>query len=159
MRILTVCLGNICRSPTAEAAIREAARGAGVEVEVDSAGTAAYHVGEPPDPRMRAAGEQAGLHIDGSARRVTRDDLDSFDLVVTMDASNLADVRRLAPDDGHRARIVPFRSFADTRDDGSVPDVPDPYYGDRDGFAEVVEIARRNARALIDAVAAGRLDT
>lgn len=159
MRILTVCLGNICRSPTAEAAIREAATQAGVELEVDSAGTAAYHVGEPPDPRMRAAGEQVGLRIGGSARRITRADLDVFDLIVTMDERNLADVRRLARDDGHRARIVPFRSFADTRDDGSVPDVPDPYYGDRDGFAEVVEIARRNARALVDDVSAGRLGT
>ena len=150
-RVLVVCLGNICRSPTAEAAVREAAADAGVDVEVDSAGTGAWHVGNPPDRRMTAAAAEDGLELAGQARQVTVDDFRELDLVVAMDGSNHADLLRLAPDDDARARVRLFREYAGEAGEG----VPDPYYGGPDGFREVVDIVRRAARGLVDAVARG----
>ena len=150
-RVLVVCLGNICRSPTAEAAVREAAADPGVDVEVDSAGTGAWHVGNPPDRRMTAAAAEDGLELAGQARQVTVDDFREFDLVVAMDGSNHADLLRLAPDDDARARVRLFREYAGEAGEG----VPDPYYGGPDGFREVVDIVRRAARGLVDAVARG----
>jgi protein-tyrosine phosphatase len=148
MRVLTVCLGNICRSPTAAAALREAAGAAGIAIEVDSAGTSGYHVGDPPDRRMVAAAREDGLEVTGRGRRVSGEDLDRFDLVLAMDRDNLADLRRLAGDAPHRADIRLFRDFTDTP--GS--DVPDPYYGGPDGFREVVAIARAGARGVVAAM-------
>lgn len=147
--ILTVCLGNICRSPTAAAALVAAAADAGVAVAVDSAGTGNWHVGAPPDPRMCAAGEAVGLTLEGTAHQVTADDLDRYDLVLAMDARNLADVRRMARSDAVRQRIRLFRDF----DPDGGGDVPDPYYGGPDGFDDVVAIVRRTARAVIAAIA------
>lgn len=150
-RVLMVCLGNICRSPTAEAAVREAAEDAGVDVEVDSAGTGAWHVGKPPDRRMSSAAAEDGLTLAGSARQVTADDFDDYDLIVAMDTSNQADLHRLAADAGARDRVRLFRDYAGE----SGQDVPDPYYGGPDGFREVVSITRRAARGLVDAIARG----
>ncbi len=150
-RVLVVCLGNICRSPTAEAAIREAADEAGVAIEVDSAGTGAWHVGDPPDARMTAAAAEDGLELSGQARQVSVEDFRAFDLVVAMDTANEQDLRRLAPDDEARERIRLFRAYADEPGQG----VPDPYYGGSDGFREVVGIVRRAARGLVEAVARG----
>lgn len=149
MRVLTVCLGNICRSPAAEAAIAEAAAAVGADIEVDSAGTAAYHVGEPPDRRMRSAGSEAGLHIDGTARRFERADFDRYDLIVVMDRSNLRDVLALAPSDEAATRVHLFRSFDPDPDD---LDVPDPYYGGEDGFRDVITMVRRAAAGLVDQI-------
>jgi protein-tyrosine phosphatase len=146
MRVLAVCLGNICRSPAAEAAIAEAASDAGVNIEVDSAGTGAYHVGEPPDERMRRAASEAGLSISGRARQFEPADFDRFDLIVVMDRSNLRDVVALAPDEDAVGRVRLLRSFDPTADD---LDVPDPYYGGPDGFAQVVGMVRRAAAGLI----------
>lgn len=148
MRILFVCLGNICRSPTAEAALREALAEAGLadHVEVDSAGTGDWHVGEPPDRRMTAAAADAGLTLGGRARLVTAADFDTADLILVMDRSNLADVRALAPDDAARDKVRLFREF-DGGADGD--EVPDPYFGGPEGFAEVVDIVRAAARGLV----------
>jgi protein-tyrosine phosphatase len=151
VRVLMVCLGNICRSPTAEAAVREAAQAAGVDLHVDSAGTGAWHVGEPPDRRMTAAAAEDGLHLGGAARQVTVDDFDRFNLVIAMDRSNLRDLERLAPDDDARARLRLFRDYAGQ----TGQDVPDPYYGGPDGFREVVALVRRAATGLVDAIADG----
>jgi protein-tyrosine phosphatase len=157
MNILVVCLGNICRSPTAEAALREAADAAGVDIAVESAGTSGWHVGSPPDPRMTAAARDVGLRLDGSSRQVTVDDLDAFDLVLAMDRDNLTDLRALADDDTTRARIRLFREFDPEATGAPAPDVPDPYYGGEHGFTEVVDIVRRTAQGLIEAIDAGRL--
>lgn len=146
VRVLAVCLGNICRSPAAEAAIREAADDAGVSVEVDSAGTGHWHVGNPPNPRMVAAGARAGLAIDGHARQVTASDLDDFDLVVAMDADNLAELQRMARG-RDTATIRLFRSFDDGADG---TDVPDPYYGQDDDFDHVVGMVRPAAAGLVE---------
>lgn len=145
-RILAVCLGNICRSPTAEAALREAADRAALQVEIDSAGTGAWHVGSRPDARMRAAGSEAGLEIDGTARRVAPEDFDRFDLILAMDGSNMADLQRMAPSPEAAEKVRLFRSFDPDADE---PDVPDPYYGGADGFREVVEMARRAASGVV----------
>ena len=151
VRVLLVCLGNICRSPTAEAAVREAANAAGLDLEVDSAGTGAWHVGESPDERMLAAAADDGLHLTGHGRQVTPDDFAAFDLVVAMDRANLEDLRRLAPDHAARSRLRLFRDYADEHD----TDVPDPYYGGPDGFREVVGIVRRAAAGMVDAIQRG----
>lgn len=140
MRILVVCLGNICRSPVAEAALRRALGSAGLhDVEVDSAGTDVWHPGEPPDARMTAAARPLGLELEGAARQVTADDLVGADLVLAMDRRNLADLRRLAPDDATRARIRLFLDGAE---------VPDPFVGEA-GFDEVARLAVAAADPLV----------
>ena len=149
MNVLAVCLGNICRSPAAEAAIIEATAAAGVDIEVDSAGTGAYHVGERPDRRMREAGSDVGLHINGSARQFEPADFDRFDLIVVMDRSNLRDVLGQAPDEDAAARVRLFRSFDPDADD---LEVPDPYYGGPDGFRDVIAMVRRAAAGLVEQI-------
>ena len=156
LTVLTVCLGNICRSPTAEAALVEAAAAADLPLTVHSAGTGAWHVGNPPDARMRAAGAEVGLTIDGTAHRATAEDLADADLVVAMDRDNLADLERLAATAGVDTPIVLFRTF--DPDAGPGAEVPDPYYGGPEGFAEVVAMCRRTAGALVEALASGGVD-
>jgi protein-tyrosine phosphatase len=146
--VLAVCLGNICRSPTAEAALREAAEDAGVEVTIRSAGTGDWHVGKPPDERMRQAAAEQGLHLSGTADRVTPDDLAAADLVLAMDRANLADLEDIAGRVGLAPPLHLFREF-DPDADGDL-DVPDPYYGGPDGFVEVVRMVRRTAPRIID---------
>jgi len=146
--VLAVCLGNICRSPTAEAALRAAAADAGVGLDVRSAGTGDWHVGSPPDPRMRAAASEVGLELHGEAQLADAPILRDADLVLAMDRSNLRDLQRLAREDGVDTPIRLFREF-DPEADGDL-DVPDPYYGGADGFAEVVAMCRRTAKAIVD---------
>jgi protein-tyrosine phosphatase len=151
MRILVVCLGNICRSPTAEAALREALRDAGLAgtVEVASAGTGDWHLGEPPDPRMTAAAASMGLRLDGTSCLITAEDFVTADLILVMDRANLRDVSALAPDDAARAKIRLFREFDP---DADSDEVPDPYYGGDEGFRTVVEIVRRTAHGVVEHV-------
>ena len=147
IRILFVCLGNICRSPAAEAAFLQLVAEAGRDREfvVDSAGTGAWHVGERADARMRQAAARRGIEIRSVARQVTRTDFEDFDWILAMDASNLEALHRMAPS-ARRARV---RLFRDLDPDGCGRDVPDPYYGDRNGFDEVLDIVTRTARALL----------
>src|SRR5579872_2602289 len=149
MRILFVCMGNICRSPTAEGVLRrlwreEAAR---LPLEVDSAGTHGYHIGEPPDPRSQAAARRRGLDISGlRARRVTAEDLERFDLVLVMDEDNRRDLLALAPS-RYRAEVRLFLDFAPEQD---LREMPDPYYGGDAGFEQVLDLAEEAARGLLD---------
>jgi protein-tyrosine phosphatase len=146
LRILAVCAGNICRSPAAEAAIREAAAEAGLEIEVDSAGTGSWHVGQPPHPEGIAAGARAGLRVDGRARRVTAVDFDRFDIILAMDRANLRDLFDLAPTREAQARTRLFRTY----DPGAESDeVPDPWGGPEAGYDETVRIVRAAARGLV----------
>ena len=146
--VLTVCLGNICRSPTAEAALREAAEQEGTELAVRSAGTGDWHVGRPPDERMRRAAAAEGLNLSGVAAQVTPDDLAQADLVLAMDRANLADLQDFARQAGVDAHIHLYRDFDPAASDDD-RDVPDPYYGGADGFAEVVTMVRRTAPGVL----------
>lgn len=133
--VLFVCLGNICRSPTAEGVFRRKVEAAGLagRVHVDSAGTGDWHVGRPPDARAVAAASRRGVDLSMlRARQVTHDDAETFDVVVAMDATNLADLDVLAP-----GRAVSMMAFAPHL---GVRDVPDPYLGAEDGFERVLDL-------------------
>jgi protein-tyrosine phosphatase len=146
MRILAVCAGNICRSPAAEAAIREAAAEAGIEIVTDSAGTGSWHIGQPPHPESVAAGARVGLEIDGRARKVTVADFDRFDIILAMDRANLRDLQELAPslEAGARARL--FRTYDPLADSD---EVPDPWGGPEAGYDDTITIVRDSARGLV----------
>jgi protein-tyrosine phosphatase len=147
MRVLFVCLGNICRSPAAEAVFAKlvAEAGSGDEFTIDSAGTGAWHIGESADARMRQAAARRGISVTSIARQVTRDDFDRFDLIVAMDSSNFNTLSRMAPAK-HKSKVVLFRDFDP---DAPGEDVPDPYYGGADGFDEVLDIVTRAGRGLL----------
>lgn len=155
VRILTVCAGNICRSPAAEAAIQEAADRVGLDVEVDSAGTGAWHVGDPPHPQSVAAGARVGLEITGRARRINRSDFDRFDMIVVMDRSNLRDVLEIAPNLEAKARVRLFRTFdPDTDED----EVPDPYGGPDEGYDRTITLVRSAASGLVATLSSSRVE-
>lgn len=148
VRILFVCLGNICRSPTAEGVLRALAMREAPELvlEIDSAGTAGYHIGEPPDARTRAAAARRGYDLNAlRARIVEPDDFERFDLILAMDSDNLRVLRRRAPPVAHE-RLRLFLEFAPQ---SGYEDVPDPYYGGPNGFEEVLDLVEAAARGLI----------
>ncbi|GAA3110051.1 MULTISPECIES: low molecular weight protein-tyrosine-phosphatase [Nonomuraea] len=150
-RVVVVCMGNICRSPMAEVVLREvlADRGLGAQVVVDSAGTGGWHVGDPMDERALEILTLRGY--DGSAHRArqfTKDWFDRYDLVLAMDRDNLSNLRRLAPA-GVEVRL--FRSFDPAAPEGA--EVPDPYYGGREGFEEVLELVESAAEGVAKHIA------
>lgn len=148
MRILFVCTGNICRSPTAEAVFRRLAAEAGLAgaVQVDSAGTHGYHVGEPPDERTQSAAALRGFSMDGQvARRVEATDFDAFDLILAMDRGHKAQLDRLAPPQA----AGKVRLFLDFAPGTGRQDVPDPYYGESDGFELVLDLIMAGSRGLL----------
>jgi protein-tyrosine phosphatase len=148
LRILFVCLGNICRSPTAEAVLRAIAAREARElfVETDSAGTAGYHIGEPPDERSQAAARRRGYDLSAlRARIVGPQDFEQFDLLLAMDRDNLAVLRSRAPV-ACRDRVRLFLDFAPEQ---GTAEVPDPYYGGANGFEEVLDLIEAAARGLL----------
>ena len=148
-RILFVCMGNICRSPTAEGVLRKRLQELAPELDVlvASAGTHAYHNGEPPDPRARRAAERRGVDLrQQRARRVDVQDFAQFELVLAMDPTNLADLIALSPPEFH-GRIRLFLEFAPQLGRG---DVPDPYYGGANGFEYVLDLVEEAADGLIE---------
>jgi low molecular weight protein-tyrosine phosphatase len=156
-RILFVCLGNICRSPTAEATMRALVAKAGLEheIEVDSAGTGAWHVGDPPDERAAEAAAARGIALTGAARQVTPQDFFDFDFLVAMDRSNLGVLWELAPGEAARSKARLLREFEPGRDGaarGRALDVPDPYYGGARGFEEVLDIVDAGCRGLLEQI-------
>jgi protein-tyrosine phosphatase len=155
-RICFVCLGNICRSPTAEAVMRGRLREAGLEevVLVESAGTGDWHVGDPPDRRAHAEGTRRGVPLGGRSAQFQEHDFARFDLVLALDRKNAADLRILAPDDAAADKVRLLREYDATAEDH---DVPDPYYGGPDGFADTFDIIERAIEGLLaEIVATGR---
>lgn len=149
LRILAVCAGNICRSPAAEAAIRAEAADHGIDVEVDSAGTGSWNVGESPNPQAIAAGERVGLEIHGRARKVNTADFDRYDVIVVMDRSNLRDVTSMAPSLEAKAKIRLFRTYDPASE---FDEIPDPYGGSDQNFDETIAVIRASARGLIESL-------
>lgn len=149
--ILVVCLGNICRSPLAEAALRDAADRAGLSLDVDSAGTGDWHVGHPPDPRARAEACRHGLDMSHyRARQVSPGDFTRFTHILALDSSNLADLRKIAPLDT-TANVSLLLDWVPGREGQSVAD---PYFGDSDGFAQTWRDVGAAAKAIVSRLAA-----
>jgi protein-tyrosine phosphatase len=159
VRLLFVCMGNICRSPTAEGVMRALLREQGLEdaVEVDSAGTGGWHVGDPPDPRATAAARARGVTLAGAARQITPADFSRYDLVLAADRRNLRELRAVMPADA-TADVTLLRGFDPASDGAPDLDVPDPYYGGDDGFEHVLDLVDAACRGLLDRLRAdGRL--
>jgi Protein-tyrosine-phosphatase len=151
IRVLFVCLGNICRSPLAEAVFNHKIKQAGLaeHFEVDSCGTGDYHIGEPPDPRTLANARKNGIAVDHFCRQITEDDLSYFDYILTMDNSNLQNVMSLEGADQHSHKISLLREFDP---DGKGLEVPDPYFGGEEGFDLVYDILDRALDGFLDYV-------
>ena len=129
--------------------------GLGRQVQLDSAGTGAWHVGEPPDRRATAAARARGIELHGAAREVTRTDFDDFDLVLAMDRSNMRALRRLAPNEEAREKVRLLREFDPASGGATDLDVPDPYYGAAGGFDEVLDLVQAACAGLLDHIRAG----
>ena len=150
MRVLFVCLGNICRSPSAEGVFRQQLRDAGLQdqVEVDSAGTGPWHVGKPADSRASAAALQRGYDLSAlRGRQVSRADFERFDLILAMDHSNFADLKALQPANSRADLDLFLRRYQLDEDE-----VPDPYYGGADGFEHVLDLLEQAGAALVNEV-------
>jgi protein-tyrosine phosphatase len=152
MKILFVCMGNICRSPTAEGVMRSLVREAGLEdeFEIDSAGTGGWHVGNPPDARATESARRRGITLEGAARRVTRADFENYDLLLAADRENLAELRALAPNEESRLKARLLREFDPDSEGAPDLDVPDPYYGGPDGFEDVLDLVEAACRGLLE---------
>ena len=141
-----VCLGNICRSPLAEGIMRTKVHEQGLDWQIDSAGTGSWHVGNPPDPRSRSVAQQYGIDISGQrARQFKAGDLDEFDLVFAMDASNYQNILKHATDSRQEAKVHLIMNMADP---GRNQGVPDPYWDD-DGFEQVYQMLNRACESII----------
>ena len=154
MRVLFVCLGNICRSPTAESVFRQQLSAAGLDaqVAVDSAGTSDWHVGKPADTRTRLAAQRRGYDMTAlRGRQVQVEDFSRFDLILAMDASNMAELQALQPADSHAELDLYLRRYQLALDE-----MPDPYYGGEEGFEHVLDLAEQAAACLLAEVR-GRL--
>ncbi len=151
VRVLFVCLGNICRSPTAEGVFRKLVTETGLAhaIEIDSAGTHAYHIGEPPDARAQATARRRGVELSGlRGRQAVRADFARFDYVLAMDQENYDDLRELCPPGSeHKLRLL--LEFAPQRPER---EVPDPYFGGANGFDRVLDMIEEAARGLLEDV-------
>ncbi len=147
-KVLFVCLGNICRSPTAEGVFHELVRRRGLEnvIRMDSAGTSGWHIGAPPDTRARAEAKRRGIDLDHlRSRKVEPGDFERFDYVVAMDESNLEDLREICP----KPLLERIHLFTDFAPKGVPTGVPDPYYGGSDGFAKVFDLITQCSEGLL----------
>ena len=147
-KILVVCLGNICRSPTAEAVLRATAKKMEIEIEIDSAGTINNHQGNQPDKRAMAAGEARGYSFKGiTSRQVIQSDFETFDLILAADNSNVSDLKVVCPD--HlEYKIALFLSYAQAQTD----QIPDPYYGGDAGFELVLDLLEDASTQLLNII-------
>jgi protein-tyrosine phosphatase len=156
VHILFVCLGNICRSPTAEGVMAKLVAEAGLQSEIvlDSAGTGGWHIGEPADARAREAARARGIELDSVARQVRLDDFERFELILAMDRSNQHALRQLAPDERARAKVRLLREFDPASAGLPDLDVPDPYYDSQRGFEIVLDQVQAACEGLLEQVRA-----
>jgi protein-tyrosine phosphatase len=150
IKVLFVCMGNICRSPAAQGVFERLLAEHGLEqlIEVDSAGTHAYHVGEAPDARMQAAAARRGLNLSGQrARRVAGEDFLEYRYILAMDYANLAELQQRMPDEGTQPAL--FMTYAGAI---GVDEVPDPYYGGETGFERVLDLVEEAANGLLQSI-------
>ena len=154
MRILFVCMGNICRSPTAEGVMRGLLRDEGLEeaIAIESAGTGGWHAGSAPDERAVAAARSRDIVVEGAARQVTAEDFERFDLLLAMDRDNERELLARAPDAEARAKVRLLREFDPASVAAGDLDVPDPYYGGPHGFDRVLDQVEAACRGLLDEV-------
>jgi len=147
-RVLFVCLGNICRSPTAEGLFQHQVHqsGLGAYFEIDSAGTSAWHEGEPANSKSRQTAQRHGVDVLSRSRPIRYSDFDYYDLILAMDAQNLSDLKELTKQEEHHRKIKLMRSY-DPQGNG---DVPDPYYDTLDGFEQVFHLLDRSCRTLLN---------
>lgn len=148
-KIVFVCLGNICRSPTAEGIFQHLVNERGLQsyFYIDSAGTSAYHIGEPANSKSRQTAKERGIELKSRARRFENEDLGEFDMIVAMDHENLENIKALDKSGTFEEKIVMLREYDPSPDDG---EVPDPYYGGMDGFQNVFDIVKRSCENLLD---------
>lgn len=148
--VLFVCLGNICRSPTAHAIFRQKAEALGLNIEVESAGTSAYHEGTRPDPRSVAAGKKRNYDFSAiSSRKIKEQDFEYYDLILAMDNDNLASLRRRCPEE-YQSKVRLMLEFSEKYAD--VIEVPDPYYGGAAGFEFVLDLLENASDGLVSAI-------
>ncbi|MDC7231839.1 MAG: low molecular weight phosphotyrosine protein phosphatase [Spirochaetales bacterium] len=152
LKVMFVCLGNICRSPLAHAVFEDMAAREGLDVFTESCGMGAWHVGEPADARMRRTAKDRGVTINHYARRFEPSDLDEYDLIIPMDRSNMKDLKRYARPE-HMDKIHLMREW----DPEGGTEVPDPWYGGPEGFETVYDIVERSCRALVDDLKKGKV--
>jgi protein-tyrosine phosphatase len=159
VRLLFVCLGNICRSPTAEGVMRSLVAREGMEGQIvlDSAGTGAWHIDSPPDARARGAAAERGIELAGRARQVQPEDFETFDLVLAMDRENERLLRGMARDEQERSKVRLLREFDPASVEAGDLEVPDPYYGAAGGFEEVLELVRAACEGLLAEIRSGAL--
>lgn len=146
LRVMALCLGNICRSPLAEALLRRELEAAGVQAIVASSGTGTWNLGKPADPRSREVGRKHGLELTGRAQQLQKQHFYDYDVILAMDSRNKEDALALMPA-GARAKVVLMREY----DPQGKGDVPDPYYGGPDGFEQVYGMLERSAKAFAQA--------
>lgn len=159
LKVLFVCMGNICRSPAAENLMRHLAELEGLSemLDLDSAGTIRLHTGNPPDSRMIEAAEKRGVAMRGEARQIEGKDLERFDWILVMDRENLSDVQIMASQHGAgQARVAMFCDFCDHDE---ADEVPDPYYGGAEGFERVLDLLEEGCRGFIERFQEGALRT
>lgn len=149
INILFVCLGNICRSPSGEGVFKSLVKSEGLEADffIDSAGTSAYHLGEPADRRMRKHAERRNIQLTSRSRKFTRADFNNFDYILAMDGSNYDDIISLDRRGEHRDKVFMMTDFSALYKNY---DVPDPYFGGDDGFEEVLDLLEESCRGLLD---------